>query len=108
MTVRRADDNRYVLGEALTATGDPVDIKGGIYIWYIEGTAGSATDFRLEIQTPNGTWARFRSINNNVVTVAAADMPLSKSPLYLPPGKVRIAVIGGAATSIASYLVGLG
>lgn len=108
MSVRRADDTRYVLGEALTATGDPVAINGGEYIFFVEGTAGSATSVRLEIQSPNGTWARIRSPDNNVLSVLVAEMPLAKTSYNLPAGNVRLAIIGGAATSINGYLVGLG
>lgn len=108
MSVRRADDTRYVLGEALTATGDPVAIGGGQYMFFVEGTAGSATSVRLEIQSPNGTWSRIAFPGNNIFSILVAEMPLAKTAVDLPAGDVRLAIIGGAATSINGYLVGLG
>lgn len=108
MSVRRADDTRYVLGTALTATGDAVAIGGGQYMFFVEGTAGSATSVRLEIESPNGTWSRIRFPDSTVLSVLVAEMPLAKTPVELPAGNVRLAIIGGAATSINGYLVGLG
>lgn len=41
MTIRRADDNVYVLGQGLTATGPAVQIRGGEYLFIVLGSVGA-------------------------------------------------------------------
>jgi hypothetical protein len=107
MTLRRADDEAYVLGIGLTATGNAVKIRGGTYIFYVSGTAGGGTDFRLEILNPAGVWSRVQVFTGSVVSFAAANIPIAQTGIELPPGDVRIAIVGGAG-SINAYLIGLG
>jgi hypothetical protein len=54
MTVRRSDDIQYTLLANGSATGSAVPIKGGEYIFQVEGTAGGAT-FALQMLSPNNT-----------------------------------------------------
>jgi len=108
MTLRRADDEVYVLGTALTATGNPVLIKGGSYNFYVAGTVGSALEFRLEIQAPNGTWSRLQIFTGSIVSFSAANIPMAQTGIEIPPGFVRIFIGGGTATSINAWLIGLG
>jgi hypothetical protein len=107
MSIRKADDIAYVLGEALTGTGNSVAVKGGEYLFMVNGTAGGGTDFRLEVQAPNGTWSRLQVFTGSVVSFTAANLPISQTGIDLPSCNVRI-FIAGAATSINAYLVGLG
>lgn len=108
MTIRRADDNAYSLGTGLTATGNPVAIRGGSYWFQVSGTPGAATAFALEISTPSGGWSRVQVFSGSVVSFPAANLPISQTSVDLPPGLIRLAVIGGAATSITASLIGLG
>lgn len=108
MSIRKADDIAYVLGEGLTATGNAVAVKGGEYLFMVNGTAGGGTDFRLEVQAPNGTWSRLQVFTGSVVSFTAANLPISQTGIDLPSCNVRLAVVGGAATSINAYLIGLG
>lgn len=107
MTIRRADDNVYVLGTGLTGTGAAVPIKGGTYIFMVSGTAGGGTNFTLEIQNPAGVWSRVQVFTGSIVTFAAAVIPIGQTGVELPAGNARIA-ISGTATSIDAYLIGLG
>lgn len=108
MSIRKADDIAYVLGEGLTATGNAVAVKGGEYLFMVNGTAGGGTDFRLEVQAPNGTWSRLQVFTGSVVSFTAANLPISQTGIDLPSCNVRLAIVGGAATSINAYLIGLG
>lgn len=97
-----------MLGTALTATGNAVLVKGGTYNFYVAGTAGAATTFQLEIQAPNGTWSRVQIYTGSIVAFPAANLPMAQTGIEIPPGLVRLAILGGAATSINSWLIGLG
>jgi hypothetical protein len=108
MTVKRADDEAYVLGTNLTATGNAVKIRGGMYMFYVSGTVGAATDIRLEILTPSGVWSRLQIYTGSIVSFTASQIPMAQTGIELPPGDVRVAIVGGAATAITSQLVGLG
>ena len=108
MPIRRADDNVYSLGTGLTATGQAVSIRGGSYWFQVSGTPGAATAFQLELQTPNGSWSRAQVFSGSVVSFPAANLPISQTSVDLPPGNVRLAVIGGTATSVTASLIGLG
>lgn len=107
MSIRKADDVAYVLGENLTGTGNAVAVKGGEYLFMVNGTAGGGTDFRLEVQAPNGTWSRIQVFTGSVVSFTAANLPISQTGIDLPSCNVRI-FITGAATAINAYLIGLG
>ena len=108
MTIRRADDNVYVLGQGLTATGNAVQIRGGEYIFIVSGSVGAATNFQLEVQAPNGTWSRAQVFSGSVLSFTAANLPISQTGVSLNAGNVRLAIIGGTATSISASLIGLG
>lgn len=108
MTLRRADDEVYVLGTGLTATGNAVLVKGGTYNFYVVGTAGAATTFQLEIQAPNGAWSRIQIYTGSVVSFSAGNLPMAQTGIEIPPGFVRLVIAGGTATSINSWLIGLG
>lgn len=108
MAIRRADDNVYTLGTGLTATGNSVAVKGGEYLFMVVGTAGGGTDFRLEVQAPDGTWARIQVFTGSVLSFTAANLPISQTGVDLPACNVRLAVVGGAATGISAWLIGLG
>ena len=108
MTVRRADDNLYTLGTGLTATGPAVAIRGGEYLFSVDGTPGAATSFQLEVQSPNGTWHRAQVFSGSVLSFTAANLPIAQTGVDLPACNVRLAIIGGVATSIRASLVGLG
>lgn len=108
MAVRRADDNVYTLGTGLTATGPAVAIRGGEYLFSVDGTPGAATSFRLEVQASNGAWQRAQVFSGSVLSFTAANLPIGQTGVDLPAGNVRLAIIGGAATSINAYLIGLG
>lgn len=107
MTIRRADDNVYTLGTGLTATGQPVQIRGGEYLFSVTGAPGAATSFALEIQTPNGAWSRAQVFSGSVLSFTAANLPISQTGVDLPAGNARLAITG-TATSINAHLIGLG
>lgn len=105
MSVRRADDVRYDLLINGSATGSGVLIKGGEYIFMVDGTAGGAT-FSLQIQLPNGTWSDINVYSGSKVSYTT--LPSAQTGIDLPGGSVRVAVTGGTPSGIYAYLVGLG
>lgn len=107
MTIRRADDNTYVLGTALTVTGASVPVKGGEYLFIVTGTMGAATTVGLEVQAPDGTWSKIQVFTGSLVSFPAAQVPTSQTGVDLPACNVRC-VIAGTATSMNAWLVGLG
>lgn len=106
MSVRRADDQLYSLGSALTATGSAVQIPGGEYHFLATGTLGSATDVQLQIQAPDGTWMTVLDLGG-YNTVKGTTLPYNATPVYLPACNVRV-LITGTATSVNAWLVGMG
>ena len=108
MTIRRADDNVYTLGTGLTATGTAVPVKGGEYLFMVEGTAGAATAFGLEVQSPAGPWTKVQVFTGSLLSFTAANLPIGQTGVDLPACNARVVITGGAATSINAYLVGLG
>lgn len=105
MTVRRADDVQYTLLSNASATGSAVAIKGGEYIFTVEGTAGGTTA-SLQIQTPNGTWTDVTVFAGS--GVKSTTLPYSQTLIDLPSGNVRCALTGGTPAAIYAYLIGLG
>lgn len=105
MSVRRADPNGYTLGENLSASGSPVSIQGGLYMLFVEGTAGGSV-LSLQIATPHGTYVDVQSLGGLVV-VKSATLPYTASPIDLPRGNVKIAATGGSPSEIYAYLIGL-
>lgn len=104
MPTRRADDMAYTLASNVNATGSAVAIKGGQYMFTVEGTAGGTT-VTLQIKTVNGTWANVTAYDT---AVSSATLPYVDTPIDLPAGEVRVALTGGTPSAIFSYLVGLG
>lgn len=104
MTLRRADDNQYTLLANGTATGNPVAIKGGEYIFMAEGTAAGAT-ISLQVQTPQGNWAPVLIFAGSAVSFTA--LPNSQTGIDLPAGNVRVN-ISGSPTGVYAYIIGLG
>lgn len=105
MPLRRADDSLYTLATNASATGGSVAIKGGEYIFMVEGTAAGATA-SLQIQTPNGTWAPIAIYSGSVVQ--SATLPYSQTNVDLPPGNVRLALTSGTPSAVYAYLIGMG
>lgn len=108
MSIRRADDNVYNLGTNLTATGQPVNIRGGEYQFSVSGTPGTATTFQLEMLSPSGLWNRVQVFSGSVLAFTAANLPIAQTGVDLPACNVRLGIIGGTATSINATLIGLG
>lgn len=104
MPIRRADDTAYTLATNVSATGSAVAIKGGQYIFMVEGTAGGTTA-SLQIKTPNGTWSNVYAIDT---LVASSTLPYVDTMIDLPAGDVRVALTGGTPSAIFAYLIGLG
>jgi len=105
MPIRRADDVQYVLGSNVSASGSAVSIKGGEYIFTVEGTAGGSTA-SLQVKSPNGTWSDISIFSGSVVK--STTLPYSQTGIDLPAGDVRIALTGGSPSAVYAYLVGLG
>lgn len=105
MTLRRADDTTYTLLSAASATGAAVAIKGGEYMFMVEGTAGGST-ISLQVQTPSGGWQDVQVFTGSVVKFTT--LPGNQSAIDLPMGNVRCACTGGSPTNINAYLAGMG
>ncbi len=105
MSVRRADDVQYVLASNVSASGSAVAIKGGEYLFTVEGTA-SGTTASLQVQTPNGTWTDISVYSGSVIK--STTLPYSQTGVDLPAGNVRVALTGGSPSAVYAYLVGLG
>lgn len=105
MSIRRADDQSYTLLSAGNATGAAVDVKGGEYIVFFDGTIGGST-ISLQIQSPSGTWIDVDVFTGATVKYTA--LPRAQTGIDLPAGKVRCALTGGSPSGINAYLVGLG
>jgi hypothetical protein len=94
----RADQTSYQLLSNASATGAAVPIKGGIYMFLVEGTVGGAT-LQLQIKSPNGT---FLNVGTGLTAAGV------QTPIYLGAGDVRVLVAGGAPSALFAYLVGIG
>lgn len=105
MSVRRADDVAYTLAANASGTGSGVVIKGGEYIFTVEGTAGGTT-VSLQVQTLNGSWSDISVYSGSVVKSTA--LPYAQTGIDLPGGSVRLACTGGTPSAVYAYLVGLG
>lgn len=105
MSTRRADDNTYTLLSNASASGSPVNIRGGEYIFTVEGTVSGAT-IALQIKTPNGTLATVSVFSNSPVSTTA--LPYAQTSIDLPAGQVQATVTGGTPSALFAYLVGLG
>ena len=105
MPLRRADDVSYTLGANINASGSAVAVKGGEYIFTVEGTAGGTTA-SLQIQSLNGTWSDIAIYSGSAVKTTT--LPYAQTGIDLPPGNVRVALTGGTPSAIYAYLVGMG
>lgn len=105
MPIRRTDDTQYVLLSSASATGAAVAIKGGEYMFTVEGTVGAST-LSLQIQTPNGAWSDVQVFTGSVVKYTV--LPGNQSGISLPAGNVRCAATGGSPSGIYAYLIGCG
>lgn len=105
MTVRRADDNAYTLASNLSATGSAVAIKGGEYIFTVEGTVLGST-IGLQVQTPTGNWTDISVYSGSKVNTLT--LPFSQTGIDLPACNVRMAATGGTPSALYAYLIGLG
>jgi hypothetical protein len=105
MPNRRADDTSYTLGTNLSATGSSVSIRGGEYMFFVDGTVGGST-IGLEAQAPNGTWVNVQVFTGSLVRFTT--LPGNQSGISMPACNVRVAVSGGTPTGINAYLVGCG
>lgn len=107
MPIRRADDATYTLASNLAATGNAVTIKGGEYMFSVDGTApGGGNTVSLQYQTPNGTWVDVSVFTGSVVKYTT--LPSSQTGISLPSGNFRMFVSGGTPSGLNCYLVGLG
>lgn len=104
MSIRR-DDALYVLSSNLSATGSAVQIKGGDYTFFADGTTGGGT-IGLQIQTPNGVWATVESFAGG--TLVSGALPMAVTRISLPSGAVRMAVLTGSPSAIYAHLQGMG
>ena len=106
MPVNRCDPLAYNLGSNMSATGNPVAIPGGDYMFFAEGVAGGAT-ISLQALTPfTGAWKDVGVFSGAIVK--SATLPFSQTLIELPAGQVRVACTGGSPTGIYASLIGLG
>jgi len=105
MSIRR-DDALYTLASNLSATGAAVQIKGGDYMFFAEGTIGGAT-VTLQMASPNGTFVTVGSFTAGTLLSATA-LPVAFTRISLPSGSVKFAVTGGTPSALYAYLQGMG
>lgn len=105
MPIRRADDTSYTLGSNISATGASTAIKGGEYMFTVEGTAGGTTT-SLQVQSLNGVWSDISVYSGSVVK--STTLPYVQTGISLPAGNVRVALTGGTPSAVYAYLVGEG
>lgn len=105
MSIKRGDDNLYVLATSVSATASAVPIKGGEYTFLVEGTASGAT-VSLQVQNPNGNWATVQVFSGSAVSFTS--LPGCQTGVDLPACNVRLAMGGGSPTGVSAWLIGLG
>lgn len=105
MSIRRADDSAYTLLSNGSATGNAIDVKGGEYMVFFDGTISGST-ISLQVQSPSGVWIDVDVFTGATVKYTA--LPRAQTGVDLPAGKVRCALTGGTPSGINAYLVGLG
>jgi hypothetical protein len=105
MPIRRADDTSYNLQFNGSTTGSAVAVKGGEYLFTVEGTVGAST-ISLQVQTPSGAWVDLQVFTGAKVSFAV--LPGNQTGIVLPACNVRCACTGGTPSGITSYLIGLG
>jgi hypothetical protein len=111
MPVRRADDDFYELLVNGAATGNAVPIKGGEYLFQVNGTAGGAA-IALQMQTRGGVWLEVNIYGHNtqhlLTFTPATTVTLSVTPIPLPACNVRFSITGGTPSGLTAALIGLG
>jgi|NOAtaT_5_FD_contig_61_2017407_length_2782_multi_5_in_0_out_0_2 hypothetical protein len=105
MPIRRGDDSSYTLLSNGAATGSGVNIRGGEYMFFANGTIGGAT-VQLEMLSPSNTWTTVQVFTGSLVRFTA--LPANQSGISLPAGQVRFAVSGGTPSGLSAFLVGCG
>ena len=106
MPVNRCDPLAYNLGSNLSATGNPVAIPGGEYMFFAEGTPVGATT-SLQFQAPfTTTWIDVQVFSGSIVK--SATLPFTQTSIDLPAGNVRVASTGGTTSGLYASLIGLG
>lgn len=105
MPIRRCDDTAYTLANGASATGSPIGIKGGEYMFTCEGTVAAST-ISLQVQTVNGAWTDVQVFTGGVVKFTA--LPGNQTGIALPACNVRMAATGGTPSALYAYLIGLG
>jgi len=103
--VRRADDNSYTLATNASATGSGVNIRGGEYMFCVDGTVGGAT-VSLQFLLPSGQWSVVSVFNSSAVQ--STTLPYAQTAIDLPAGQVRLGVASGTPSGLNASLVGLG
>jgi hypothetical protein len=98
----------YTLLTAASATGQPVSgIRGGDYVWQIEGTWGGATA-TLERRALDGVnWKTVRNQANTADASATADTQMGLGIGQGAEMRVRIAGATAGTTNLNSVLSGL-
>lgn len=99
-----ADRQFYALATNASANGASVALRGGNYLFMAEGTVGGST-ISLQIQNPNGNWCDISVMAGYVVK--STTLPFVQTSIELPPGNVRMAITGGAATGVNAWLSGI-
>jgi hypothetical protein len=106
MPINRCDPLAYNLGSNLSATGNPVAIPGGEYMFFAEGVPVGATT-SLQFQAPfTTTWIDVQVFNGS--PVKSATLPFTQTSIDLPAGNARVACTGGSPTGVYASLQGLG
>jgi len=104
MPLRRCDDNVYILGNNLSGTGPAVLIRGGQYLFAVDGTVGASV-LSLQVQGTGGAWS---DLVNWGVAVKFTALPGCLTGIDLPTCNVRLAATGGAPSGLNAFLIGLG
>lgn len=104
----RSDGLLYTLLTNASATGAAVHVRGGTYMWLMDGAAGGAT-FQLQIQLPvTGTWTVVSNLPVAAGAMTSTTLPDIVTPLSLPDGNYRLQVSGGSPSGVYAWLMGLG
>jgi hypothetical protein len=93
-------DSSYLENDILltnaAATGSAVPIKGGTYVWGVEGTFGGTTA-TLQLANANGTFVNFPNASLTANGFAVVSLPVN--------GSVRVALTSGTPSAMFSNLV---
>ena len=93
-------DSTYLENDVLltnaSATGSNVLVKGGTYVWGVEGTFGGATA-TLQLANANGTMVNFPNASLTANGFVVVQLPVN--------GTVRTALTSGTPSAIFSNLV---